>query len=479
MSPSTTAGVRIERSPADILRVVVAAVIVVVVVVIQWIFGDTLVGFASDVLRGLDAVPEWIVRVVVFVTRALAVIVLGGGLVWAFVHRRWRMLVTVVIAGVVAALLASLINNVVDTETGRTVVDVNVGVLGRRAVATTQGIAVVAAALTAAAPWLSRRWRRAGWALIVGLVFVALLDSPVSFAPIEAAFVGWVTGAAVLVALGAPSRRPTPGAVAAGLAGVGIPVRGLEQAGVDTRGSTPYFGEGDDGGRLFVKALGTDERSADLLFRLYRGLQPRRLGDERPFSSLRRGVEHEAFVALYASSLGIRTPRLRGFAAAEPNGFVLAYEGIAGRSLDRLDPTEMTDEVLDAAWRLVAELRHHRIAHRDLRLANIFLDDDGAVWLIDFGFSETAASDLLLANDVAELTASSSLTVGPERAVERAAAFADAAVLERARNRLHPWALSGATRTGLSARRGQLDELRDGLGRATVPAPQATIASTR
>ena len=472
-------GGRVERSPADILRVVVAAVIVVVVVTIEWVFGDTLVGFASGLLRGFDAVPEWIVRVIVFATRALAVIVLGGGLVWAVVHRRWRMLVTVVVAGVVAALLATLIDNVIDTETGRTVVDVNVGLLGRDAVATTQGIAVVAAALTAAAPWLSRRWRRAGWALIILLVVVGLIDSPVSFAPIEAAFVGWVAGAAVLVALGAPSRRPTPGAVAAGLAGVGVPVRALEQAGVDARGSTPYFGEGDDGGRLFVKALGTDERSADLLFRLYRGLQPRRFGDERPFSSLRHSVEHEAFVALFAGSLGIKTPRLRAFASAEPNGFVLAYEAIAGRSLDRLDPSEMTDEVLDGTWRLVAELRQHRIAHRDLRLANIFLDDGGMVWLIDFGFSETAASDLLLANDVAELTASSSLTVGPERAVERATPFVDAAMLERARDRLRPWALSGATRTGLAARRGQLDELRDRLGRAAVPTTQATTAVPR
>ena len=479
MSRSTTSGERIERSPADILRVVVAAVIVVVVVVIESIFGDTLVDFASSLLRGFDAVPEWFVRVVVFAARALALIVLGGGLVWAVIQRRWRMLVTVVVAGVVGGLLMALIENAVDSGTGRTVSEVKVGLLGREAVATTQGIAVVAAALTAAAPWLSRRWRRAGWALIVLLVVLGLIDSPVSFDPIEAAFVGWVSGAAVLVALGAPSRRPTPAAVESGLAAVGVPVRGIEQAGVDARGSTPYFGEGDDGGRLFVKALGTDERSADLLFRLYRGLQPHRFGDERPFESLRRSVEHEAFVALYASSLGIKTPRLRAFASAEPNGFVLGYEGIAGRSLDRLEPADMTDEVLDAAWRLVAELRHHRIAHRDLRLANIFLDDRGEVWLIDFGFSEVAASDLLIANDVAELTASSSLTVGPERAVARAVAFVDPATLARARDRLHLWALSGATRTGLAAKRGQLDELRERLGRAALPTAQAATADPR
>jgi glycosyltransferase 2 family protein len=479
LSGATTSGERIERSPADILRVVVAAVIVVVVVVLEWIFGDTLVGFASDLLRGLDAVPEWFVSVILLVTRGLAVVVLGGGLVWAVVQRRWRMLVTVVVAGVVGALLASLIDNVVDTEAGRTVSDANVGVLGREAVATIQGIAVVAAALTAAAPWLSRRWRRAGWTLIVLLVLLGLIDSPVSFDPVEAAFVGWVAGAAVLVALGAPSRRPTPTAIESGLTSVGLPVQRLEQAGVDARGSTPYFGEGDDGGRLFVKALGDDERSADLLFRLYRGLQPRRFGDERPFSSLRRSVEHEAFVALYATSLGVKTPRLRAFASAEPNGYVLAYEAIAGRSLDRLEAAEMTDEVLDAAWRLVAELRRHRIAHRDLRLANIFLDDGGGVWLIDFGFSEVAASDLLLANDVAELTASSSLTVGAERAVGRAVAFVDPETLGRAHDRLRPWALSGATRTGLAARRGQLDQLRDRLARVAAPSAQAATAGPR
>src|SRR5215831_9558634 len=125
-----------------------------------------------------------------------------------------------------------------------------------------------------------------------------------------------------------------------GLAQVGRPMRTLERAGVDARGSTPYFGVGSDGTKLFVKALGEDERSADLLFRLYRSVQPRQFGDERPFSSLRRAVEHEALVALAARDLGVRTPRLCAFASAEPNGYVLAYETIDGKSLDRLDPAD-------------------------------------------------------------------------------------------------------------------------------------------
>ena len=162
----------------------------------------------------------------------------------------------------------------------------------------------------------------------------------------------------------------------------------------------------------------------------------------------------------------MRTPRLRAFATAEPNGYVLAYEKIEGRSLDRLDPSEVTDDVLAAIWGLVGQLRERRIAHRDLRLANIFVDDDGEVWLIDFGFSELAASDLLLATDVAELLASSSVYVGSERAVTQAVSSVDRATLTRAFDRLRPWALAGATRTALKSRPGFLDELRSRLTNA-------------
>jgi undecaprenyl-diphosphatase len=242
-----------------------------------------------------------------------------------------------------------------------------------------------------------------------------------------------------------------------------MPLATLEPAAVDARGSTPYFGTDADGGKFFVKVLGADERSADLLFRLYRRLQPHDLGDERAFLSLRRTVEHEALVSLAARNIGVRTPQMRAVAAAEPNGHVLAYEAIAGRSMDKVDRDQVSDPMLDSLWRLVGELRAHRIAHRDLRLANMFVDDQGQVWLIDFGFGELTASDLLLATDVAELIASSSVSVGPARAVRRAALAVDRATLERTLDRLHPWALSGATRSALKARPGALDAIRDEL----------------
>jgi undecaprenyl-diphosphatase len=350
------------------------------------------------------------------------------------------------------------------TEAGLTTLDDVAGPLSDASFPGAGVVAAVAAGVTATAPWTQRRWRRAGWVLVFALALARFGVAPVSFDTALALSAGWVGGAAAVVALGAPTQRPTRGQVAAGLSAVGVPLASLEKAGVDARGSTPYFGETTDGRKLFVKALGADERSADLLFRLYRSVQPRDLGDEKPFSTLRRAVEHEALVALAARDLGIRTPRLVAFATAEPDAYVLAYEAIAGRSFDRLAPEEVSDTVLDEVWSQVGELRSHRIAHRDLRLANIFLSDEGAVWMIDFGFSELAASDLLLATDLAELLGSSSLQVGVDRAVAAGRRAVDEATLATALDRLDVRYLSGATRTGMKADASVMPALRAALG---------------
>ncbi len=214
-------------------------------------------------------------------------------------------------------------------------------------------------------------------------------------------------------------RRPDQQEVAAGLAQIGLVTETLDKASVDARGSTPCFATTTDGTRLFVKALGRDERSADLLFRTYRAIMPHDFGDERSFSSLRRTVEHEAMVAMAARELGVLTPPFVALATVDPDAFVLVYQLIDGSSLDGVDPDRLDDAVIGQIWAQVALLRSRRIAHRDLRLANIFLGADDRISIIDFGFSELAASDLLLATDLAELLASLTLAVGIDRSVAR------------------------------------------------------------
>jgi undecaprenyl-diphosphatase len=451
-----------RQSPADVLRLVVGLALLLALLLVAALFGDSVVGFASDLVRGFDAFPDWLLRASITALRVLTVATLVVGIAVTALRTGGRMVLTVALAIAAAVAVALLLDDVPHLEAQFAPVTQpdDLGPLTDAGFPSAAGIAAMAAAVSAAAPWLSRSWRRWGWVTVWGMVLARFMTAPMTFDSAKSAVIGWTAGTAMLVILGAPTRRPTVPSLMQGLARGGLELESLKAASVDARGSTPYFGTAPDGTRYFVKALGDDQRSADLLFRIFRWVQRKDLGDERPFSSLRRAVEHEAFIALAARDLGVLTPRVAAFVSAEPNAFVLAYEAVDGRSLDGVPPEEVTDEILGQVWSHLAHLRRFRIAHRDLRLANLFLGADGRIWMIDFGFSEIAASDLLIANDVAELVASSSTVVGPERATAHAIASVDPITLAAARDRLHPWALSGASRTALKERPGLLDDLR-------------------
>ena len=176
----------------------------------------------------------------------------------------------------------------------------------------------------------------------------------------------------------------------------------------------------------FVKALGDDERSADLLFRLYRYVQRRDLGDERPFSSLAPSGRARGF----RRARGARPRHPHTAAAGRRDGRAERIRAGLRRgrrqSIDGLEPSALTDDVLGAVWEQVGVLRTSiasPIAISGWRTSSS--PSTARSWMIDFGFSELAASDLLLANDVAELVASSSVVVGPERATAHAAPTVD------------------------------------------------------
>jgi glycosyltransferase 2 family protein len=467
-------GSAIARSPSDVLRLVVAAAALLAMLLVEALFGSAVVSFASDLLRGLDVLGDGLITASVLVVRVAGVALLAVGLTLALSAGRWRAAGTVALAALVGVAAFALADQFIQ-ERRPALADLSdvAGPLTDPGFPSSPGLAAIAAAVTAIAAWAPRRYRRAGWVVLLALASVRFLVAPVSGAALAALLSGWFGGALVVVLLGAPSRRPQSPEIQDGLRSVGVDLTELVPASVDARGSTPWFGTTEDGRLLFVKVLGEDERSADLLFRMYRALAPRNRGDERPFSSLRRAVEHEALVSLSAGQLGVRTPPVVAFTDADPGGWVLAYGGVRGRSLDRVPAEALTDEVLDQVWSEIAVLRRHRVAHRDLRLANVFLDDAGGVWLIDFGFAELAASELLLATDLAELLAALSLQVGAKRAVDSGAAVLGGGALRSGLPRLRAAYLSGATRTALKSRPQLLDEIRREVvaGRAPSAVP--------
>ena len=449
----------IERSPADVLRLVVAAVIFVLTAIVSHFVGGTTSRFVADVLAGFSELPTRPLEVLITLGELLGVglIVIGGVVV--VLRRQWRLLGGVA-SGVALSLVLFWLTRPGADSSAALVTDIADWVATVRFhTPSSFTLAAVAAVTAAVTPWISRRWRRAWWAALIAVALAHFLGTPVSLETVLAVLSGWVAGSASVVLLGAPSRRPSEEAVVDGLRSVGADLERLEPASVDARGSTPYFGALRDGTAVFVKTLGDDERSADLLFRLYRSIQPRDLHDERPFSSLRRTVEHEALVAVMAANVGVRTPPLVAFAPAVPNGYTLAYVAVAGHSLDGEPDGDGFDQLIREVWGQVAILRRRGIAHRDLRLANVFVGEDRVVWIIDFGFSELAADEVLLDGDVAELLASTASVMGPERAVAAAADVMGAEAVRRCGHRLRPALLSGATRSSLAHQPGVLDRL--------------------
>ena len=449
------------RSPVDVMRLIVAAVAVGLSVLGLGYLQGTAAGLSSDFAEIARTTPEFIIVAVFGTFGVIASFVPLVVLIWILVRRLWRLLGLYFLTSVLVELVLSAFSGPIESRVPAVPdAPTDLPSWATDLVWTPRGMGSLAAALVVSTPWMSRRWRRMAWALLLAVVpFEMLVGLEAPTGLIVGLATGWFVGSATVVAFGAPQRNPSATDVVRGLFDAGLDVRELRRANVDARGSTPYFGVGVDGRRYFIKVLGADERSADLLFRVYRWFRLAHAGDERPFSSLRRAVEHEAMVSAMAQRAGIRTPPIVAPVSLVDNSMALVYNRIDGRALNELDDAEFTDELVTRIWEQVKVLRQHHIAHRDLRLANVFLEDDGQVMLIDFGFGEVAAEDMLLEQDVAQLVVSTSVKVGAERAVANAVAVVGAEAVASATPRMQPLTLAGATRSALKIQKGLLEAI--------------------
>ena len=93
----------VVRSPSDVLRLAVAVVLLVVLLILQWLSGDTLTTFATELLQGVGAIPTWILDFFVIGVRVLTVVGLVAGLLLTLRHGRWRELITVALGVAIAS----------------------------------------------------------------------------------------------------------------------------------------------------------------------------------------------------------------------------------------------------------------------------------------------------------------------------------------------------------------------------------------
>ncbi len=450
-----------ERNPSDVIRLLLGAFIFLGCALLSRRTVPIL--FESDLFRLVNHLPELASTPMQVIMQAGA---LGAVFVFALlalVARRRRLALDLVLSGALAWLLVRWLKTVIGRERPVLVID---DVVARGTLPANLGFpsghaAVASALATAAGPYVSPRTGRILW-IVVWLVGLARVYVGAHF-PLDVIggiALGWAVGAAVRLALGSPSTRPSPEAVEQALETAGIRPARVYTPSVDARGSAPFFAEVEDGTDLFVKVVGQEQRYADWLFKTTRYLIYRELEDERPFMSPKQQIEHEAYMSLLAERADVRTPPIVLAIEVEDEAGLLAQERVSGRGLDDLDADELDDEVLRKIWGQVALLRRSHIAHRDLRQANVLVDDRGQPWLIDFGFAEAGASERRLNQDIAEMMASLACLVGAKRTVETALDVLGEEAVMGAMSLLQPLALSTATRTDLKNHPGLLEEIR-------------------
>jgi uncharacterized protein (TIRG00374 family) len=493
---------RRRRLPSDLLRLVMALAAGAIGFLLASVLDNISVGITIEVIDAFDGLPAAIVVTTILAVQLLAwllpIVVLALLLFWQRYRRLTLVLLAVVVAvgvawGIQSELTARFappdlavdppawvcdnlatasesgvgadapgaIGDIV-SEPGSTIETV----FGSHACVPGDGfpsmvyIAGLAAAFSTLTPWLNRRWRRTGWMVLLVFLTVRLIDG--LLVPVDALLIvalGYAIGAGVLLLFGSPDRRPRGSDVAAALSFHGFDVASVASSEVDATSTTRFKVQATDGRRIFVKVRSVEERAAEILFRIYRTVRLKGFGDERPFTSLRREVEHEAGMSLTASAAGVRTPQMLRVADVTATSMLVAFDEIDGQTLETVDPDLITDEVLRSTWAQVGVLHSARIAHRHLSPANILLTPDGQPWLIDFGFAEVSASDGDLNGDIAQLMATMALVVGAQRTVAAAVERLGPDAVAGAAPRLQPTALSTTTRNAFKKQKRLLEEL--------------------
>ena len=463
------------RSSFDLLRLALFGAAGVVIAVLTRYLRSGPEGLEEELSRLLVAPADWMRATVDVLLIATVISANVAVLVLPVVLRRWRQLGYVLAAMLLTGLLFSVFGGWVGLRPVSVDTGASTEAIARTFAANVAATAQLVAAFVTTGPFVGFRMRRLGLGIVGGVLVLqlAVVSGGEATHVLLVLTTGYAVASAVLLAFGRPTTRPSTGALERILQRAGVAATSLELTGISPRGSITYTGTDTDGDGLFVRVLGSDRLSADLLRRAYRAVRYRSPGDDRPFTSIRRSVEHEALVSFQARDVGVRTPRLRSLAAVGEDSFLVAFDRVDGPDLASIltagdgdgggDGDARIGRVLRSTWELVATMQAGRIAHRDLRTENLLVDHDDRVWVVGLWGAEVAADDALLRTDVAQVLTSLALAVGPERAVASGAEVLGEAALASSLGRLQPLALARRTRARLKEHPGLLDELRNEL----------------
>ncbi len=411
------------RQPAALIRLLTGLAVVALALLLADYARATTGGLASDVADAAALVPRPLARIAEGLTTGAVLLVPVALAARRLLGPDRRRALQQVSDGLLAAVLAYGATLLLDLGCERLAPDSLLAALtqplpgeGNGHSAIVYGyLAPVLAFMTAS----GSRERRVPWAVLALSCAAGLAGRYTTpSALLLGLLTGWTVAHGTLYAVGTPDPRPRPGEVLRALRESGLRPVEAQPAGPDRY----RVRQADDRPALDVQLLDRQAVTAAAVQRAWRRLRLHTAPHPRTLRSPRTGLEHEALVTYAALAAGVRTRRIAATAGIGPDTALIAYEALAGRTLDRLEDGELTDDLLADAWRQLALLQRREIAHRTLVPTAVLVDGEGAVHLVDFADGDIAAGELVLAFDIAQLLTVLSLRAGPARTVHAAIA---------------------------------------------------------
>ncbi|MEV7597979.1 lysylphosphatidylglycerol synthase transmembrane domain-containing protein [Kitasatospora sp. NPDC089797] len=445
------------RQPVALIRLLTGLVAIAVTLLLADYARATTGGFAADVAEAATLVPRPLASLAGGLTTAAVLLLPVGLAVLRLLGPDRRRALQQVSDGLLAAVTAYGATLALDLWADDLAPSTLVAALTQRLPGDVLGLGHTEPVYGYLAPVLAfmtasgNRERRLPWTVLALSGLAGLAGGYATpTALLLGLLIGWTGAHGTLYAVGTPDPRPRPGEVLRALRDSGLrPVEAV------SAGPDRYRVRQTDGRpALDIQLLDRQAVTAAAVQRAWRRLRLRTAPHPRALRSPRTGLEHEALVTYAALAAGVRTRRIAATAGLGHDTALIAYEHLAGRTLDQLDDDEITDDLLTDAWHQLALLQRREIAHRALVPGSLLIDGTGAVHLVDFADGDIAASELVLRCDIAQLLTTLALRAGAARAVRTATTVLGPELLGAALPLLQPIALARSTRQALKRRAG-------------------------
>ena len=223
----------VRRRPSDLVRVALAAVVVALTGIAAT---NHLTDLEHDVYDFFTAAPtalDWVFRAGYWSLPAMVVAVIIG----AIVGRHVRMVLTIVLAGAATVIAGFALDAAIGTKTSESLANVGADLTNGAPDYPPIALAVAAAAVLAAGPYLTRPTRRFAWILVlVSACSAVILVEGLPAAVIGVIALAWGLAAAAQFALGTPVGTPSLSEVVNAVDDLGLPIPDLALADDQTWG---------------------------------------------------------------------------------------------------------------------------------------------------------------------------------------------------------------------------------------------------